>query len=280
MSLKQWDRKELSIEVWLSPVTLASVAVASRYIHILSNRERRNWQRLRFGPDRHRYLVSHVLLRLGLSQVVDHHVKSNLWRFTESVNAKPVIAASEGLPHLNFNLSHAGQLAAVAISPSFRLGIDVEPLDQSIDTNLGDTVLASAERLWLEGRDHTTRGLDFIQLWTVKEAYAKLLGQGHALDFASFEVALGPTRLVRTQTDLVQPEQVFLNSREVQMSDGAYQLSLAADVSREVVPRVAVHMLDAAFVEQQCDARMCVVQPDAIAADTDNSLHNQRRLSW
>ncbi len=150
------------------------------------------------------------------------------WRFAEAGHGKPTIAPGSGLPRLHFNVSHSHQLTAVAVSSICALGVDVELLEGSIARPPLDIVLAPGERAWLASRPPGVRWADFTRLWTVKEAYAKLLGCGLSLDTASIEFALDPARMVRSGTLESQPEDLCLESREIRHGGARYQLSLAA----------------------------------------------------
>ena len=86
-------------------------------------------------------------------------------------------------------------LVLVAISPTLEVGVDVECIDQDVSPD----VIAEFSHL---DEHHSVGGLprpreirEFIRLWTLKEAYTKMVGTGHSLDFKSIKFTLDPVRL-------------------------------------------------------------------------------------
>ena len=243
---KAWSshRTKSRIDIWMVSLDTSLASLPPDYLDMVGKREREKFARFRREADRRRYLVSHVLLRLALSAASAEPVDPRRWQFNVAEKGGPSVAAAAGLPLLHFSLSHSKRLAAVAVSSSFSVGVDVEFLDANSDTVPADLVLAAGEHQWLRSRPAATRWLDFVRLWTVKEAYAKLLGEGVYLDFASFEVAMDPLRLVRSETGKKHSSDLHLLTREVRVPDGSYQLSLAARSLSRGDPQVALHVLD------------------------------------
>lgn len=221
------------------------------YLDILSDRERQRYRRLQLEPDRRQYLVAHVLLRTALSRAAGGEVDPRRWRFTENDRGKPAVTPAEGLPCLHFSLSHCSGLAVVAVSSTCAVGVDIEPLKRTGTPTPLDTILGPGERAWLQSRPPPVRWTDFTRLWTVKEAYAKLVGHGLSLDFTSFEVALDPVRMVRTETGGPQPDDLRLETREIHMGRRRYHLSLAARRPPVGVLAVTLRVLDSPLVELQ-----------------------------
>lgn len=219
---------ECGIDLWVVPTGSNSVASPTHYVDILSEVELQRYRRFRLESERRRHLVSHVLLRMLLSRTTRGAVDPRCWRFTKNEYGKPAVDMAAGLPSLYFSLSHSERLVAVAISADCPVGIDVESLRRPNSSNPSLDLLSPGERSWLKSRPLTVMGPDFTRLWTVKEAYAKYLGRGLSLDFPSFEVRLDPVRLVRTELGEPQPSDLHLETSEIRMADGPYQLSLAA----------------------------------------------------
>ena len=89
--------------------------------------------------------------------------------------------------NLDFNISHAGPLLAIALCAGGRIGVDVELLNQPHDLPalMGD-VLTPAEQQWLSEQPPAQHA--FLRLWTAKEAFGKALGQGIAQDLRLLEL--------------------------------------------------------------------------------------------
>ena len=143
--------------------------------------------------NRRSVIATRVLLRIGLSRACGHAVEPAAWRFAVDANGRPVVA--EGLPRVNFSISHLDPLVLVAVSAELEVGIDVECIDQDVSPD----VIAEFSHL---DEHHSVGGLprpreirEFIRLWTLKEAYTKMVGTGHSLDFKSIKFTLDPVRL-------------------------------------------------------------------------------------
>lgn len=138
-------------------------------------------------------IAARIILRIGLSQASGHTMPPSDWRFGKAVNDRPVVA--DGLPSINFSISHVEQLVVVAVSRTTDIGVDVECVDQNVDK----TVIADFCHL---DEQHSVGGLprpqeirEFLRLWTLKEAYTKLIGLGHKLDFKTVQFTLDPVKL-------------------------------------------------------------------------------------
>jgi 4'-phosphopantetheinyl transferase len=89
---------------------------------------------------------------------------------------------------LCFNLSHAGDLALIALA-GHEVGVDVEHVDSG-PGGLEAVALACspAEAAALDELPPPERAGAFLRLWTAKEAYLKATGVGLATSPATFEV--------------------------------------------------------------------------------------------
>jgi 4'-phosphopantetheinyl transferase len=221
-------QKVVSINLWIVPIDAGSVPIPYESLNILSGSEKQRFRRLQFEPDRRRFLASRVLLRTALSCTVGEEVSPQHWRFSHNAYGKPAIDPKTSLPKVHFNLSHCAQMAVAAVSRSCRVGVDVESLMGVSGADYPGNTLSSRERTWLENRPFRLRGQDFIRIWTVKEAYSKLLGRGVSLDFGSLEVTLDPQRIVHTGSRSRKTLNLYLESCTVNMPGGPCHLSLAA----------------------------------------------------
>jgi 4'-phosphopantetheinyl transferase len=119
--------------------------------------------------DRRRYLASHAALRRALG---------GSGRWIEGAHGKPVLA--EPTPH--FNLSRRDGWAAIAVSSTHEIGVDLETL-RPID----DARELAALHFTPREREGVTDAPSFLRVWTRKEACMKATGLGLALAPASFE---------------------------------------------------------------------------------------------
>ena len=126
--------------------------------------------RFRQEADRLRCLAAGILLRevLGAEEA----------EFSLSPGGKLFLPGSSA----EFNLSHSGDYAALAVS-SLPVGVDMEPIGRD-HTDAARKVFTDGERRWME-ESPVSR---FASLWTMKEALAKALGIGLSLPFREIEV--------------------------------------------------------------------------------------------
>jgi len=97
---------------------------------------------------------------------------------------------------LDFNWSHSGQQALVAIARGIALGVDLErirPRPSAMD--IARRYFAADELAWLETVDDpAARELAFLRLWTSKEAVLKAHGRGIAFGLDRLSIDLRPAQ--------------------------------------------------------------------------------------
>lgn len=159
---------------------------------LLSADERHRAMQFRFERDRRRFTIARATLRVLLARYVAR--RANEIAFIYGQYGKPAIAGGEP----QFNLSHSGDLAVIAISAHLPLGVDIEQLSRSIDSDaLIGSFASSNERAAFASLPQQGRELAFFHWWTRKEAVLKALGTGHSQPMESFDVSIAPddTRL-------------------------------------------------------------------------------------
>src|SRR5262249_29679294 len=152
--------------------------VLDRCRELLTDEERESAGRFHREADRRRAVVSRALLRTTLSRYAP--VDPADWRFERGPFGRPQIArpGAHGPP---FVLSHTRELAACAVTDGAAVGVDVEPLGREVGDLLeADSILSENEIESLRRLPPRARAERFLELWTLKEAYAKALGTGLA----------------------------------------------------------------------------------------------------
>jgi len=191
----QSDPTEMSpgnrIAVWVAPVEQLAPEFLSD--SLLGPEDQLISEQIRSAESRNCTVAGRVLLRVGLSHAVGGRIKPRDWRIRTALNGKPVIA--KGLPQFHFSISHTNEVAVVAISETLPIGIDVEALEETPTQDLMTTYCSAGEQLLFKAASPHQCSRDFIRLWTLKEAYAKMVGRGHSLDFASIGVELNSLNL-------------------------------------------------------------------------------------
>jgi 4'-phosphopantetheinyl transferase len=164
--------------------------VGARSSHrILTSDDWESFARLREPAVRGSAIAGRILLRLSLSRAVDRRIAPAEWEFQRTPHGKPVVARN--LLDIRFSVSHVDEVAIVAVSSKRNLGIDVETIDQDLHENVIEEFCHSNEKHGLRGLPPHQKTREFVRLWTQKEAYTKLVGLGHSIDFATIDCSSG-----------------------------------------------------------------------------------------
>ncbi len=180
LSLKQ-------VDVWR--VHLVSFAPNE---NALSPNERQRAAKFHFDKDRNRYIVSHASLRGILAGYLQRAPEE--LSFSVNEYGKPFLADHE----LEFNLSHSGDYALIAVTRGRNIGIDVEQILAEVEIEeLARRNFSPREVTELTALPPEQRLNGFFNCWTRKEAYIKAQGLGLSLPLDSFDVSLGEPALLR-----------------------------------------------------------------------------------
>jgi len=182
-------------------------------------------RRLKQVDDRDRFLGARALLRHALSETLNGEIDPEAWAYREGPNGKPVMAPE--LPQVEFNISHAGDCVAVGVSTSGPIGVDIECAVPDDRLEIVSDALSEREFEHLNQQMDELKWETFLQFWTIKEACAKALGIGAALDFRELEVAFNPPRVVAPKGLLGTSEAFIIESRSILVDQCPYCLSIA-----------------------------------------------------
>jgi len=200
------------VHLWAARLDLApgqSVELAAT----LSPDERARAARFHFAKDRRRWIAARGQLRRILGGYLRRDPAAVAFDYVCGCGAprcshahrKPQLADDTWL---NFNLSHARDLALIAVTRDRRVGVDLEYLRPAAELlPLADTICAPADLVALRGLPAADRATALLTLWTCKEAYLKARGIGLLLAPQEVELAIGPadpTRLIRVSGDAVE----------------------------------------------------------------------------
>ena len=153
--------------------TLQALAISRS---LLNEEEQKRADRLLDHQKKNQFIVS----RSGLRRILGGYLDSDPQQvfFHHNQSGKPFLAASH-CSILNFNLSHSGQWAVLAVTRGIRVGVDIEFIDTSMDyqqlaTHYFDIRERESLSRYTQARQH--RG--FCRLWTQKESILKKVGSG------------------------------------------------------------------------------------------------------
>ncbi len=151
--------------------------------------------RLRLPWQRNRFLLARHLLRHTLTGLVHNAIHPRAWRFSRTSLGKPVIAPDSGLPGFHFNISYAGRVVAMAVSPTEPVGVDIAELRPWEELDIR-AALSGPEHVLLTSLQPQERLRQAMRAWTVKEACTKLTGTGFRTDFTCLEVRVSSQAIV------------------------------------------------------------------------------------
>ena len=197
--LSQFDMVDMPLDPAFAPAAPGSLALAQGEVHVwavrltgdpeqfaqvLSSAELDRVHRFRFADHQRRYQVCHGVVRFILGGYLGCRPADV--EFRHGPRGKPFIEGQA----LDFNISHSGNLALVAVGTR-PLGVDVEKLRRLESlSQIAERHFSSLECDVLNRLEGGARELGFYRCWTRKEAYIKALGEGLAMALDSFDVCL------------------------------------------------------------------------------------------
>ncbi|KAL6507742.1 hypothetical protein OROGR_023937 [Orobanche gracilis] len=184
---------------YVKPMEVNSESLLSQYMEILPPCERENVCRMQGEELRKSALLARALIRTTIARCIaqlmlywfsvdqiNSHTNPRSLKFRKNSHGKPEvewqIIKNWRPPALHFNLSHTSSLVACGVTVDAQVGIDVEEKHRNIKHN----ILAFARRYFSKHEvqslavisDPRVQKMEFMKLWTLKEAYVKALGKG------------------------------------------------------------------------------------------------------
>ncbi len=143
---------------------------------ILASDELERARRLVAPVVRRGFVGGRFLLRSVLAALAD--AESFSLELQAGFHGKPSLVGHERLS-ASFNLSHSGDLVALALIRARRVGIDIEADRALTDAALlARRILSRSERARFESLPENARGSALLAAWTRKEAVLKAIGTG------------------------------------------------------------------------------------------------------
>lgn len=177
----------VSVTVWTVRLD-APVEFLAPAEKILSPDELTKAKSFRNDQARRNYVLAHAALR----RVLGAALKTNpaTIQFRNGLQGKPTLAGA-ATGGWEFNLTHSGDLALIAVAQGAEVGIDVErarPMSEAL--RLAERFFTAAEHAALRALPVTDQTAAFLNLWTRKEAFVKATGWGIMDALTRFEVSL------------------------------------------------------------------------------------------
>ena len=236
MAISKIMSKKDKIQVWLAHIP--PFPDLSRYGQLLNQDEFARAMTFSRPFDASRFVVSRAVTKVALSAASAVRRKPPEWLITTLPGGKPVTDRG-----VHFNISHADDLAVVAVSERHCLGIDIEPLDQELAVEDMEAVLTKEEREEITKIAPAFRSRELIRLWTLKESYLKLLGLGLKLDPRHVQVRLEPPGIVYDRGRRVD-KYIFSLNQIIDFAGRTFSLSLTLRLEGLKRPQVSFHLFD------------------------------------
>ena len=179
------------IHLRIAPLDLGAAEIEAERA-LLSEDEIRRADAFRRPLDRIRFTAARAWLRRTLASCLGRDPARLV--FAVGPHGKPFLPEAGGA--LDFNLSHSGGFALLAVSPGFPVGADIEEM-RPIEEKLAERFFSPGEIRALRALPPAGREAGFFRCWTRKEAYLKALGSGLATPLDGFTVTLGPDEPAR-----------------------------------------------------------------------------------
>lgn len=176
------------VHVWRA--RLPMIGEPANLSAVLTGEERERAARFRFAKDRRLFVTARVTLRNILGWYLQ--CSPSLVRLTCKRFGKPALL-DWAEKRLDFNVSHAGQMALYAITRDRQVGIDLEVLRSDFPViETARQFFSAREVQTLEALSGEARTTAFFNCWTRKESYVKAVGEGLSRPLQSFTVSCAP----------------------------------------------------------------------------------------
>jgi 4'-phosphopantetheinyl transferase len=185
------------VHVWRARLDCEE-GVIQRLESTLAPEETTRANRLRFRPDRDRFVATRGILRELLGRYLRRSPADI--SFDYGPKGKPSLHGAGGLEPIQFSVSHSSSMALLAFATGRHLGIDVEFIRPGIAAlEIAERYFSPQEVIELRAVPVSRQAEAFFLGWTRKEAYVKAKGEGLHIPLESFSVSLTPEQPERLE---------------------------------------------------------------------------------
>jgi 4'-phosphopantetheinyl transferase len=150
---------------------------------LLNSDEKIRADRFYFNKHKRRFTTSRATLRIILSRYLN--TAPERLEFTFNAQGKPAVTNSQ---KLQFNLSHTGDTALLAVGKGFPLGVDIEQYSARPYEGIARTLFSEHELMSLIKAPPSLKPALFFHVWAQKEAFIKACGLGLSYPTKEFTV--------------------------------------------------------------------------------------------
>jgi 4'-phosphopantetheinyl transferase len=193
------------IHVWALRIRPSS-DLAAQFEPVLAPDEVERAARFRMDHLRQFFTIARGTLRCLLARYLS--VAPARIKFDYGSRGKPALASPTGI---EFNLTHSGDLALLALTIGCPVGVDVEfvrPRTEIVD--IARRFFSSEETCDIMSLPEIERERAFFSCWTRKEAYIKAIGYGLYAPLDGFRVSVRPgepARLIHVVNEPYAPDE-------------------------------------------------------------------------
>jgi len=172
------------IHVFLYQLSLFNSQEMRQY---LSGDECKRADRLKIEQKRAQFIITRSLLRLMLSRSLDKQPQDIEFSYEE--HGKPILKDHPQNKPIEFNISHSGDFALIAITLGHKVGVDIEQINSRTEyQSLSNRFFSDKERTELLALDKQQQCDAFYRVWARKESFIKATGQGIGFGLDKFSV--------------------------------------------------------------------------------------------
>lgn len=150
---------------------------------LLNSEEKARATRFYFERHQRRFTVARAMMRIIISHYLD--ISPDRLEFTYTTHGKPEVINAQ---RLQFNISHSGDLALLAIGKTYPLGVDLEHYSARPFEGIANNLFSEQEISEFNKVPASLKPAVFFHIWAQKEAFIKACGLGLSYPTKEFSV--------------------------------------------------------------------------------------------
>jgi len=155
----------------------------------LSEDEHNRAGKLKVEQKKNQFVITRGILRRLLSSSLGKEPREIMFSYEQ--HCKPVINDKFNNKSVEFNISHSGDYALIAMTLENKVGVDIEEINTEIDfQSLSNRFFSEMEKKELISLDRNEQLDAFYRAWVRKESFIKAIGKGVAFGLDRFSVSL------------------------------------------------------------------------------------------
>jgi 4'-phosphopantetheinyl transferase len=172
------------------------------FLSLLPEDEKERANRLKINEKKKQFVIARGVLRKLLSNCLRKPIEEIMFSYGE--HKKPYIKEQYNNKTVEFNISHSGDYAIIAITLGNKVGIDIEKINNKIDyQSLSKRFFSEKEKEELLSLNKDEQLDAFYRAWVRKESFIKANGKGIAFGLDCFSVSLNENK--KSKIDIVSP---------------------------------------------------------------------------